>query len=197
MRQVDGFALVEVVGERDLAGRLVPDTSVRQARDGGRSLDRHDGVGHFSRQRHISGHGDDPHQRGIHREVHLDTHAGVRIEGLESTHEGQAAIARSGDLERALLRGNNLEEGAGLSDERIDLQYHSRAIRLIDFGREGLDRLVTVVQLESALELGGSVTAVDDGVGSLHHDGAVLLLEAEDDGSGVHRADSEVIGISR
>ena len=96
-----------------------------------------------------------------------------------------------------MLRGNNLEEGAGLSDERIDLQYHSRAIRLIDFGREGLDRLVTVVQLEGALELGGSVTAVDDGVGSLHHDGAVLLLEAEDDGSGVHRADSEVIGISR
>ena len=195
MRQVDGFALVEVVGEGDLAGRLVPDTSVRQARDSCRSLHWHDGIGHFSRQRHISGHGNDPHQRGIHREVHLDTNAGIRIEGLESTHEGQAAIARSGDLERALLRGNDLEEGAGLSDERIDLQYHSRAIRLIDFGREGLDRLVTVVQLESALELGGSVTAVDDGVGSLHHDGAVLLLEAEDDGSGVHRADSEVIGI--
>ena len=197
MRQVDGFALVEVVGEGDLAGRLVPDTSVRQARDGCRSLHRHDGIGHFSRQRHISGHGNDPHQRGIHREVHLDTYAGVRIEGLESTHEGQATIARSGDLERALLRGNDLEEGAGLSDERINLQHDSRAIRLIDFGREGLDRLVTVVQLEGALELGGSVTAVDDGVGSLHHDGAVLLLEAEDDGSGVHRADSEVIGIGR
>ena len=43
--------------------------------------------------------------------------------------EGQAAIARRGDLEGTLLRGDDLEEGAGLRDERIDLQDDSGAIK--------------------------------------------------------------------
>ena len=193
--QIDGLTLVEVVGEGDLARRLIAYAGISEAGDGVGGFYGEDRIGHLSRQRHILSHGEHTHERSVHGEVHLDTDAGVGVKGLQPPDEGQAAIAGRGDLEGTLLRGDDLEEGAGLRDERIDLQDDSGAISLVHLGGEGLYRLVAVVQLECLLQLGRSVTAIDDGVGCLHDDDAILLLEAEDDRSRVHRADSQIIGV--
>ena len=59
-----------------------------------------DRIGHLSRQRHILSHGEYTHERSVHGEVHLDTDAGVGVEGLQPPDEGQLLLR-----EEVILKG--------------------------------------------------------------------------------------------
>ena len=60
--QIDGLTLVEVVGEGDLARRLIAYTGISEAGDGVGGFYGEDRIGHLSRQRHVLSHGEHTHE---------------------------------------------------------------------------------------------------------------------------------------
>ena len=138
---------------------------------------------------------EDVHDRGAELVVFLDLDADVIVERFELFDEGQSVVAVAFECEVAGFGRNDVDARVAGTHELGHIEEHGGAIGVVGFDFErGKGRIAVVDGQDVAFAL-IEIAIIDNGVGGLGDDAAVLTLETEVDGLRILHAHAQIAGV--